>query len=240
MGKLDHFIEFINRPYFYQDVSYGTKVLKLDSGETMEMPNVMPTVTLLTMNNQYVQLCQVKRCEPFSHTMLFKILDVREASQRKSLQGLDNTTAEGSAAFHTVEIITDSLKKAGLEKKNGACKPKESFRMLNTTSRLVIMFIASQRKPCVPTTATNLPSVTNKIPIFMKSVLISTQKLRVTVKNLKNVDDEVEVQIRGSSWHPYGEDRQFSTTSSRSAQIYFIGKLTSSDQLIKKQQSKIS
>lgn len=206
MGKLNHFIEFINRPYFYQDVSYGTKVLKLDSGETMEMPNVMPTVTLLTMNNQYVQLRQVKKCEPFSRTTLFKILDVWEASQRKSLQGLDNTTAEGSAAFHKVEIITDSLKKVGLEKKNGACKPKESFRMLNATSRLVIMFIASQRKPSVPTTATNSPSVTNKIPIFMKSVLISTQKLRVTVKNMKNVHDEVEVQIRGSSWHPYSED----------------------------------
>ena len=76
MSKLDHFI----------DQSYGTKVLKLDSGETMEKPNVMPTVTLLMMNNQYVQLCQVKKCEPFSRTTSFKILDVREASQRKSLK----------------------------------------------------------------------------------------------------------------------------------------------------------
>ena len=64
MSKLDHFIEFINHPYFYQDVSYGTKVLRLDSGETMEKPNVMPTVTLLMMNNQYVQLCQVKSVSP--------------------------------------------------------------------------------------------------------------------------------------------------------------------------------
>ena len=116
MSKLDHFIEFINHPYFYQDVSYGTKVLKLDSGETMEKPNVTPTVTLLMMNNQYVQLCQVKKCEPFSRTTSFKILDVREASQRKSLQGLDNTAADGSAAFHTVEMIIDSLQKARLEK----------------------------------------------------------------------------------------------------------------------------
>ena len=52
MSKLDHFIEFINRPYFYQDVSYGTNVLKLDSGETMEMPNVVRTVTRSTMINQ--------------------------------------------------------------------------------------------------------------------------------------------------------------------------------------------
>ena len=32
MTKVDHFVEFINRPYFCQDVSYRTKFLKLDSG----------------------------------------------------------------------------------------------------------------------------------------------------------------------------------------------------------------
>lgn len=52
---------------------------------------------------------QSEKCEPLSHSMSFKILDVREASQRKSLQGLDNTAADGSAAFHTVEMIIDSL-----------------------------------------------------------------------------------------------------------------------------------
>lgn len=43
--KVDHFIEFSNRPYFYQDVSYGTRVLKLESGERLTMPNVIRTVT---------------------------------------------------------------------------------------------------------------------------------------------------------------------------------------------------
>ena len=113
ISKLDHFIEFINRPYFYQDVSYGTKVLKLDSGETMEMPNVVRTVTRSTMINQYMQLCQEEKCETLSRSTLFKILDVWEASQRKSLQCLDNTAADGSAAFQTVEMIIDG----GLEKK---------------------------------------------------------------------------------------------------------------------------
>ena len=32
MVKVDHFIEFANRPYFHQDVSFGDQVLKLDSG----------------------------------------------------------------------------------------------------------------------------------------------------------------------------------------------------------------
>ena len=53
MSKVDHFIEFINRPYFYQDVSFGTKLLKLDSGETIEMPSVVRTVTRSTMISQY-------------------------------------------------------------------------------------------------------------------------------------------------------------------------------------------
>ena len=31
MGKVDHFVEFTNRPYFYQDVSYGSKIITLDN-----------------------------------------------------------------------------------------------------------------------------------------------------------------------------------------------------------------
>ena len=123
-------------------------------------------------DHQYMQLCQEEKCEPLNRTTLFKILDVREASQRKSLQGLDNTVAGGSAAFQTVEMISDSLEKAGLEKK--WCIK----RYLKTDYRVH----CNQRKLPVPTTAANLPSVTNKIPIFKNSVLISTQKLAVTVK----------------------------------------------------------
>ena len=66
MTKVDHFVEFINRPYFYQEVSYGTKFLKLDSGETIEMPNVVCTVTPSTMISQYVQFCQEEKFEPLS------------------------------------------------------------------------------------------------------------------------------------------------------------------------------
>ena len=114
MSKVDHFIEFINRPYFYQDVSFGTKLLKLDSGETIEVPNVVRTVTRSTMISQYIQFCQEEKCEPLSRSSLSKILEVREASQRKSLQGLDNTATDGSAAFQTVERIVDDLEKGGL------------------------------------------------------------------------------------------------------------------------------
>ena len=115
MSKVDHFVEFINRPYFYQDVSYGSRILKLDNGETMEMPNVVRTVTRSTMISQYVQFCREENVEPLSRSTLFKILEVREASQRKSLQGLDNTAADWSAGFHTVDILVDYLEKEDLQ-----------------------------------------------------------------------------------------------------------------------------
>ncbi len=90
MEKVDHFIDFVNCPYFHQDVAYGTRTLKLDSGETMDMPNVIRTVTRSTMVAQYFKFCSDEEYQPLSRSTLFRILEVREASQRKSLQGLDN------------------------------------------------------------------------------------------------------------------------------------------------------
>ena len=42
--KVDHFIEYISRPEFVQDVAFGTKTLKLDSGEKIIIPAVIRTV----------------------------------------------------------------------------------------------------------------------------------------------------------------------------------------------------
>ena len=43
-SKLEHFLSFVDQPYFYQDVSFETKTVKLDSGQQMVMPNVVRTV----------------------------------------------------------------------------------------------------------------------------------------------------------------------------------------------------
>ena len=66
MAKVDHFIDFVNRPYFYQDVAYGTRVIKLETGEKLTMPNVVRTVTRTTMINQYLQYCDEERFSPLS------------------------------------------------------------------------------------------------------------------------------------------------------------------------------
>ena len=97
-------------------MSYGTKFLKLDSGEAIEMWNVVRTVTQSTMISQYIQFCQEEKFKPLSRTTLFKILEDRQASHRKSLQGLENTAADGSAGFQKIEMIVDDLEKGGMNR----------------------------------------------------------------------------------------------------------------------------
>ena len=115
MGKVDHFIDFTNRPYYHQHVAFGTRRLKLESGETIEMPNIIRKVTKCTMVVQYLQFCKEEEFEPLSRSTLFRILEVREASQRKSLQGLDNTAADGSNGFNRMEQITEHLVHLGMD-----------------------------------------------------------------------------------------------------------------------------
>ena len=55
--KLDRFLSFVDQPYFYQDVAYGTRTLKLDCGERFVMPNVVRIIGRSTMIEQYFKHC---------------------------------------------------------------------------------------------------------------------------------------------------------------------------------------
>ena len=57
----------------------------------------------------------MRRCSHPSAPELFKILEVREASQRRSLKGLDNIATDGAAGFETLQKIVDELKSLGAE-----------------------------------------------------------------------------------------------------------------------------
>ncbi|KAK3752532.1 hypothetical protein QZH41_016311, partial [Actinostola sp. cb2023] len=207
MTKVDHFIEFVDRPYFYQDVSFGSKLLKLDSGETIEMPNVIRTVTRSTMISQYVQFCQEEHLEPLSRSTLFKILEVRKASQRKSLQGLDNTAADGSAGFNTVESIVDDLEKGGLNIQWCAevkGRLKDAKRYLKTDYRV-------HCKPEVaacPDHCRKFALSDERDPDFLESCSHQHSETCDECQNLRDVLEEVEDRIRGSSWHPYSNEQQ--------------------------------
>lgn len=114
--SLDHFIDFVNRPYFHQDVAFGTRKLKLDSGQKVTMPNVIRTVTRSTMISQYLQFCEEEHFTPLSRATLYRVLAVREASQQKSLCGVDDTAADGSTGFKRISQIVDELQNIGQEK----------------------------------------------------------------------------------------------------------------------------
>lgn len=138
LSKLNHFLTFADQPYFYQDVSYGTRMLKLESGEQIMMPNVVRTVTRSTVIEQYFKHCSDDHFEPLGRSTLFQILKVRESSQRKSLQGLDNIAASGADGFDMLHKIVDDLEQSGSER--GWCETmrtnlKDGERYLKTEYR---------------------------------------------------------------------------------------------------------
>ena len=74
--KVDHFLDFISSPSFLQDVVYGTKKLKLSSGEKIEIPNVVRTVISSRLIQVYQTYCVETSFKPLGRSTLFNILKV--------------------------------------------------------------------------------------------------------------------------------------------------------------------
>ena len=53
MKKVKGFIDFISRSTFLQDVAFGTKVLKLSSGESIVIPALVRTITAAKILHLY-------------------------------------------------------------------------------------------------------------------------------------------------------------------------------------------
>ena len=75
--KVDHFVDFIASPYYLQDVAYGTKTLKLSDKQSLEIPNVVRTVTASRLLDLYVTFCKEEEFAPLGRSSLFNILKVR-------------------------------------------------------------------------------------------------------------------------------------------------------------------
>ena len=107
-GKVDHFISYISQPQLHQDV-FGTKTLKLDSGERIIILAVVRTLIPSRIIEQYTSFFREQHFEPASTRSLFRMLDVCSASMQKSLHGLDSIKAEGTEAFDNLREIVDTL-----------------------------------------------------------------------------------------------------------------------------------
>jgi hypothetical protein len=90
--------------------------LKLESGERIEMPNIVRTITRSTMVTLYMKHCTEEGfINPLSRRTMFRILEVCEASQRKSLRGLDNVAADGAMGLEAIERIIENLEPIGVD-----------------------------------------------------------------------------------------------------------------------------
>jgi hypothetical protein len=63
---------------------------------------------------QYQQYCIKTQFDSLSEHSLYRILESCPAQQRKSLQGLDNMSADGLRALDLLEQIADNLSKRGM------------------------------------------------------------------------------------------------------------------------------
>ena len=134
-AKVDHFLDYISRPELLQDVAFGTKTLKLDSGERVIIPAVVRTLIHSGIIQQYICYCKQEQFQPASDRSLYRILDVCSASMQKSLQGLDNVTAEGTEAIDHLTKMIETLVENGAEEgwgKTTDCKVKEVKRYFKT------------------------------------------------------------------------------------------------------------
>lgn len=203
------------------------------------MPNVVRTVTRSTMICQYTQLCQEENVEPLSRFTLFKILrDVREASQRKSLQGLDNTAADGSAAFDTVEVIIDHLEKRGVTKE-WCCEVKDKLRNAKRYLK------TGYREHCTPEEA-QCPDHCRKFALSDESDSDYQEKCThehnlvcEDCRNLVDVLDTIERQIQSPSWSPYSNEQRgdlhYDFKQSRSHILQWKAHIRSVNQKVAKQ-----
>jgi hypothetical protein len=80
------------------------------------MPNVIRNVTRSTLISQYVQYCEEQKVGPLSHATLFRILKIREASERKSLHGVDNIAADISSGIEMLKQIVSEVEELGVGK----------------------------------------------------------------------------------------------------------------------------
>ena len=69
------------------------------------------------MIEQYLKHCCEEDFDPLGKSTLYRILQVREASQRWSLQGLDNTAVSGAEGFEAMHKIVKELEEGGATEK---------------------------------------------------------------------------------------------------------------------------
>ena len=80
--KVDHFLDFISSPHYLQDVAYGTRKLKMSTGESIEIPDLVRTVISSRMVKLYQSYCREVDFHPLGRSTLFSILKVKKQCRK--------------------------------------------------------------------------------------------------------------------------------------------------------------
>ena len=114
--QLEHFIEFIVSPHICTDLPFGESKLQLSTGETLLIPLTIRNLAPQRIITQYYNYCKEyygHTFRPLGQSSLFSILNECTTYTRRSLQGLDSFSAEGSTAFDIILSIVDGLSTLG-------------------------------------------------------------------------------------------------------------------------------
>ncbi|KAK3719183.1 hypothetical protein QZH41_007785 [Actinostola sp. cb2023] len=165
--KVDDFIDFISRPDMLQDVAFGTKTLKLDSGERIIIPSVIRTMIPSRIIEQYITYCKEHNFVPAGERSLYRMLQVCSASIQKSLHGLDNITSEGTEAFDNLADVIKTLTDNGAEGQwgqNAQQYLKETKRYLKTDFKIYLGREENSQDHCTVYSLSDTGSIDYSIP----------------------------------------------------------------------------
>ena len=130
----------LKRPIFRTRID-SVQSLKLDSGDRIIIPAVVRTMIPTRIIEQYISYCKQQQFTPAGEQSLYRILDTCSASNQKSLQGLDNTSAEGCEAVDNLIKIIQSLVETGAEEwwgKTAEKEIREAKRYLKTDFKVYV------------------------------------------------------------------------------------------------------
>ena len=132
--KVQHFVSFISQPHFIQDVAFGERTLKLSTGQKVYIPDVVRTVIgsqIISAYLMYLAYCAEVNFTALKRSSLYHILKQCSASQRKSLCGLDSTTADGMASFDRLMSLSDNM-----QAQTSSTNPRENVLKVNANMNL--------------------------------------------------------------------------------------------------------
>ena len=75
--KVDNFLDFISNPHYLQDVAYGTRKLKMSTGESIEVPDMVRTIISSRLVKLYQSYSREVDFYPLGRSTLFSILKVK-------------------------------------------------------------------------------------------------------------------------------------------------------------------